>query len=677
MITTKNFPVVVLAVALFLGQIAALRAGAQSPGNASLGHNIQPGSVMNYQPGDSAEPLRQLEEEVRKAIADPVVRKQIEPMLIQLLGRNSSLEAKRFACCQLSFLGSEAALPALAALFDTKETASLACLALTSYPPGKADKLLRAALRTTSGSTQIQIIHTLGNRQDTGSLKQLTALAMGSTPETAQAAVAAIGKMPNRSAVRALDKIDQSAGPALKTPIMEARLRQAGQMASAGNLKPALEIYSSMLANQSLPVYVRRAALDAQLRLEESKAEQQIKAILQGSDMALKPVAIAAVASLPSADASREFGSRFNQLSPEEQTWMIASLATRGDAPAKQVIASQFSSPHSAVRLAAFEALGRIGGAPEVPAFVRALAQAPADDRKAIETALVSLKGPPAIDRTIQSELNNSSGAARATLVEVLARRLGPAANPLLVAEAGNSDPTVANAAYKALRRTATAGEAIQLVANLTGPLSPEVRAEAEAAASEALGKVEIPARRTLLVKQAFESSSSMDSRISLLGLFAVCGDANGASVLRSALTDPESRIRAAAVRTLADWPDAAVWEDLCGIYFNPGDENLRSGALRGLTRLAAEANAKPDATLIQRYRDLLGKARNDADRKLILGALGGAAHPDALQVALPCLENAAIQPEAEAAVRRIAEAIKPQYPQAAEEALKKLTTAK
>ena len=72
-------------------------------------------------------------------------------------------------------------------------------------------------------------------------------------------------------------------------------------------------------------------------------------------------------------------------------------------------------------------------------------------------------------------------------------------------------------------------------------------------------------------------------------------------------------------------------------------------------------------------YRELLAQAQSDADLRLILGALSGAADPGALQLALPLLDNAGVHAEAEAAVKKIAEAIKAKHPRAAEEALKRL----
>jgi hypothetical protein len=69
----------------------------------------------------------------------------------------------------------------------------------------------------------------------------------------------------------------------------------------------------------------------------------------------------------------------------------------------------------------------------------------------------------------------------------------------------------------------------------------------------------------------------------------------------------------------------------------------------------------------------LLASAKTDDDRKLVLGALSGAASPEALALAAEQLANTGVRAEAELAVKKIAEAIKDQHPQAAQDALDKL----
>jgi hypothetical protein len=76
---------------------------------------------------------------------------------------------------------------------------------------------------------------------------------------------------------------------------------------------------------------------------------------------------------------------------------------------------------------------------------------------------------------------------------------------------------------------------------------------------------------------------------------------------------------------------------------------------------------------LIGRYQALLQAAGQEADRKLVLGALGGVAEPEALELAIAQLDYPGVRAEAELAVKRIAEAIKDEYPNEAQEALKRI----
>ena len=166
---------------------------------------------------------------------------------------------------------------------------------------------------------------------------------------------------------------------------------------------------------------------------------------------------------------------------------------------------------------------------------------------------------------------------------------------------------------------------------------------------------------------------SDLEGRSSLLRLLPSAGDDKALAALKGACGDKEPKIRAAAVRSLATWPDVAAWDLLIGVCRQPETDTLRALSLRGLVRLASNLNAKPDGALIDRYRQLLGVARNADDRKLILGALGGVAHPDALKLVYPMLSNPNIRAEAELAVRKIAAAVKAQHPEAAREALQQL----
>jgi HEAT repeat protein len=641
----------------------------QAPKQADIAKLVA--EAATYEPGQSREPFRRIEELVRQPSSG--VRKNLEAGLVRLLAPTSTFEARRFACKQLGIIGSSRALPALSGLLKSEETAGIACLALTTYPPGKADEILRAALPSAQGSARIQIINTLGDRRDAKAVTPLTQSAHDPDLAVAKAAIAALGKIGNQAAWKAITSCAKDTDPGLQTVLTEATVRYADALGGSGDRITATPIYEGLLA-PSQPAYIRRAALDAVLRLDKDQGQQRVLQVLHGSDAALKPVAIARVRALQSKDASEVFAAELPNLSTREQVWMIDSLAARGDVAACTAIGNCLASPDATVRRAAISALDHMGDTWCVTLLARALDRSKdPEECRAVESALISLRGGAQTDRAMAAALEKSSGNSRATLISALARREGAAANRLLLAEAGQTDPAVAKAALRALARTVGDKEVASLLELLTSTRDAEVLAEAENAAAQVLARINQPARRSVLVRVALCSPQSVESRNALLGLLPGCGDAAALDYLKAATADLDSRVRTAAVRALADWPDASAWDALAAIYRQPGTEALRGLALRGLVRLAGEENAHSDAKLVEHYRQLLAGAHGDADLRLILGALGGAAQPEALQFALPLLDNSGVRAEAEVAVKKIAAAIKAQHPKAAQEALNRL----
>ncbi len=629
--------------------------------------------AAKFKPGDNDEAFRRLEELVRESIGDSGLRESLETGLINLLAPSSTFEARRFACKELGIIGDKTALPALANFLKSDETAGIACLALTTYPPGKADEILRAALPSAQGVARLQIINTLGDRRDSRSIALLAPLAKSSDPAVASAALAAIGKIGDKTAWETLASLRKTTPAALRNAMTEAMLRCAANLAAAGDRKPATTAYVQ-LVGPSEPAYIRRAAFAGLLRLDKDDGEARILQTLHGSDPVLKPVAIGAVRLLPTKDASAKFAAQLSALKPQEQAWMIESLAVRGDVPARNAIASSLASKDPIVRHAAIVALGNIGDASTVGLFARTLAAtSDPDERRDIEFALINLHGGSSIDEAVVTELHRSSGDARASLISVLARRQGSAANIVLFDETTNANPVVAKAAFRGLANTTAAGDVPALLRKVVSAPDADVRAEAENATIQALAKIDDATDRSTLVREALRTAPSVEIVSSLLILLPKCGDGPALALLQAAQGDPNPDVRDSAIRALAEWPNDAVWESLVSVYRRPANETVRKISLHGLVRLANDENAHPDAKLMERYRELLNFAREDSDYRLILGALGSSADPDALQIALPLLEKQNVRPEAEAAVKQIAESVKAKYPDVAQDALQKL----
>jgi HEAT repeat protein len=459
----------------------------------------------------------------------------------------------------------------------------------------------------------------------------------------------------------------------LPAPSAEDALRQAEDLVAKGELKAATVVYEKLIQPEQ-PAFVRRGALGALLRLDQLGAEARIIKILHSVDSTLKPVAIAAVGDLRSPETSKKLGDELPRLQPEEQVWLIDALAGRGDADARSAIRTAVAAADSSVRLAAIAAVGSLEDASAVPLLSNALTNTKdATERRKIELALANLKGGSETDQAIIKQLRVSSADSERSLISALTRRSSRVAVPALLEATGNTNSPVVRAAFEALSKLAGPEDLPALLDKLVNLDKPNARSDAENAAAQTIFKVEDTSHRSLAVCTALGRTTEIEARRSLISLLPICGDAKAFAVLRTACGGANPRVRDAAVRALVEWPDAIAWEALVGVYRRPADPAYRLLALRALVRLAGDANPHPTAALIDRYRQLFAGTQTDGDRKLILSALAGAAHPDALQLAVPLLTNNEVRAEAALAVKKIAEAIKDQHPQAAQAALEKL----
>jgi len=420
--------------------------------------------------------------------------------------------------------------------------------------------------------------------------------------------------------------------------------------------------------------HVRRGAFEALLRLDADGGLQRATGALTGADAIFKPSAIAAVATMQNAETSKSFAALLPKLEPTHQALLLEALAERGDAEARKAVAAEVDSPHALVRSAAIVNLGRIGTASDVPLLAQATQAAKgAEELKLIETALAGLQGGAAVDQALIAQLRNRMAGPKTPFLAALVRRANPSSLRVFLVEAGSTSPDMVKLAFQGLTRVGTAEDMPAVLKALGGLRAESVRAEAMEATSQLLSRVGTPSANAGAIRAALEAAPSSSGTQTYLPLLAVCPDADGLVLVARSAADADASVRDIGLRTLADWPDASAWGPLSDCYSKAATETERVLVLRGLTRLLGEQNAHPDSEVVARYRALLAGAKTETDRKLILGALAGCHHPDALTVAVEQVAQPGAQGEAKLTVRRIAEAIKAQHPEAAAAALKQI----
>lgn len=165
------------------------------PAAQSLGLSDPLLQIASYEFGQSHEPLHAVENLVREALHSPAETKALAAGLAALLESDATLECKRFVCRQLSLVGGEENVPALAALLKDKELGEMARYALQPIPGKAVDAALIQALGECRDSMKAGIVNTLGMRRSVGASDVLEALTSHRDPEIAGAARAALARI--------------------------------------------------------------------------------------------------------------------------------------------------------------------------------------------------------------------------------------------------------------------------------------------------------------------------------------------------------------------------------------------------------------------------------------------------------------------------------------------------
>ena len=629
-------------------------------------------AAMRYESGQSVEPLRQIEQAVRDAVADPTQRPALEAALIKMLAPEATFEARRFACVQLASLGTDACLPAVSELFKNPETVGIACLALGTHPTANADVLLLKELATHRGETRVQIIVTLGDRRVPQAVKPLEPLARDTDRHTREAAMGALGKIASPDALSLLASLRRDTNAEIARLAALASLAAADTTAlnRASNLSTS--IYEELLASGQ-PLYVRRAALEGLLRTDADGGAQRALNVLRGTETALKPSALFHVRTLRDESASKVFAGELSRLSPAERVLLIDSLAARNDAAAREAIVAQTQAQDETVRQAAVVALVQVGDATVVPALAAALAKSAPSQQPAIEMALASLKGGDQVDQEIIRALETGPAAARTGLINAAARRGSKSAVPALLTLAASADAATARAAFRALGQLAEPASLPTMLEHLLNLKSPAARGDAEAAAMKVLEREPDSNRRSLAVIQALSQTKDVEGRRSLIALLPACGDDRALEAVKAERASTDASLREAALRALADWPDAAAVEALLTEAEQADQNHERVLALRGAVRLLRESNDLPLVAIRFQFERALSLARNDDETKLVISGLAGVQHGFALQLLEPHLDNPAVRSEAVQAAVTLSRRLCGAFPEPTKAVLQKL----
>jgi len=115
-----------------------------------------------------------------------------------------------------------------------------------------------------------------------------------------------------------------------------------------------------------------------------------------------------------------------------------------------------------------------------------------------------------------------------------------------------------------------------------------------------------------------------------------------------------DSAVADAAIRALADWPDASAAGDLLTLARTAEKDGHRILALRGYVRLVGLPSNRPVAQTVRMYKDALDAAKRAEEKKLILAGLSNLRDIEALKAVALYLDDQALGAEAAVAALKI-----------------------
>ena len=583
---------------------------------------------------------------------DPPQLRAMAAKLAGLLTAESTTDAaKLFICRQLYLFGDKDCIPSIAPLLLKQPTADVACYAIGRMPGEEAARALVAALANAEPAAKVAIVDALGQRKDPETTDVLAKAAHDPDKAISQAAIAALGVVGTLPAAAALENLWQQDPVAVEPALIDV----AEQLvADTATLERGAEIYQKLLDNSKDPAS-RAAALKALAGKRGAAAAMDL--IVNGlndNEPILRTAAADALRELPDQVAGA-FGEKLDGLPPAAQVMVLAAFADRAVPGTCPAVMGLVTSTDVAVRLAAIEALAKIGNEYEsVPLLAQIAAGADADAAKAARESLARINGPTIDDAFVKLLQADDAGVkpeALAALVDRNARQLVP--EILKVTEDPNEN--LRQDAFKTLAKLGRPEDVPALIDLLVKQTADGPRSQAETAVVAVARKAKDPAGATAAALAVFAGTKdNVAARAALVRVLGKLGDNSAIEPLRADLNSADAQLQEAAVRALMEWPTSAPIEDLAKVAESGATDTVKKLALRGYLRLAGLATDMPAEQRVAMYEKGLQLASEPGEKVMALAGLAECPSTAAYDVIKRYENDAQVGAEAKLAMEKI-----------------------
>ncbi|MBO9639078.1 MAG: DUF1080 domain-containing protein [Siphonobacter aquaeclarae] len=563
------------------------------------------------------------------------------------LTKISDPDAKAFLIAQLQMVGKNEAVATLAKFLTDDRLADPAARALVKINTPAAQQALLSALKGATGNRQLSLIEALGDTRAASAVAAVTPFASSNDVKVRKVALYALAHI----------------GNAASGPVIQAQASKAGYTFDEAN------------ASSSYLYWIKRAAENGQAAVASKAAKALLAAATKPTQLHTRSGALSLIASIEgdkslpllvaaAGDANGQYRgaalknaqsfkgkgatwvAALKTAAPAAQADIIRMLGNQQDASVLSALTSEVKNSNAGVRLAAIEALGKIGQGSSLTPLLSSLTSGDAETIAAAKTALLSLKGTD-VSAPVASALSGASSGAQVALLDILGARKASAHATNVLALTGSSDAAVKSAAIRNLSGVATAAQLPALFSLLKSVSGQEDIKAVQSAIVQA--SAENPSQRISLILGQL-SSAPAEKKPLFYGILAQIG---GKEALKTVVGEFQNN-KAAVIEALSQWSDASAAPELFRIGQSVAGTELLDPALKGFVRLVAKSNY-PDAQKLVLLKNGMELAATTEQKRLILNEVSRTRTLPSLMFAGKFLDDAAVAPYAANAVTSIA----------------------
>ena len=584
------------------------------------------------------------------ALAVTTARADNETNQFAILHSDASVSKKWAACQRLRVIGTAKAVPEVAALLTDEKLSQAARQTLDGLPYPEVDAVLRDALGKTSGLLKAGIVDSMGWRGKPASLPLLIPLLSDADANVAAASATALGRMGGRKAIAALTTA-RNQSPAVVQAAAQASLLQCAERLREKNDKADATAIFRGLYNDKYPIGIRTAAWRGLALTDSAHQAELMVAALRGTDRALELAAIQLLRESNDRRLVRACAGQWDLLPAAAQSAVCDAEVKQG-ADGLRVVRNASRSPHLAVRVAAWTALGNLNDLASIPALAKAAAAGDETERQAARDSLARLRGT-GVSKALLSAVKPAAPPEKVELLRALGARQDANATEVLLQNAAAGDEAVRRAALDSLREIAPPQALSPLLEIAAKAGSDELRQ----LALDALAAIcQVSPDKDATARTVVEAVGQLPAaeQGAFFDLLAGLGTPAALTAVQAASRSQDLDLAKQAVRALAQWPSAAPADALLDLAHTTTDTALSTLALRGAI---AVNGTEPEVSKRMAFlKKALEQARRPDEKKQALSQIGQIFTPEALAVAVSALADPDVTNEAALAVLDIAE---------------------